>query len=75
MIRGSIVSVLIFHTVIPEGKRGFESGSKVKDRECRQEKRGKPGVFYESLQKISTHSPLGVILKVDPQPPRRSWQQ
>jgi hypothetical protein len=68
-------SVLIFHTVIPEGKRGFESGAKVKDRECRQGIREKSGAFYESLQKISTHSPFGVTLKVDPQPPRRSWQQ
>jgi hypothetical protein len=37
-------SVLIFHTVIPEGKRGFESGAKVKGRE-----KGKIRGFYELL--------------------------
>jgi hypothetical protein len=55
---------------------GFESGLKVSRvmilTEKKEEQRKIPSY---SFQKISTHSPFGVILKVDPQPPRCSWQE
>jgi hypothetical protein len=41
-------SVLIFHTVDAEGKRGLERGSKVNGRGCRQGN-GKNQVFFSEL--------------------------
>jgi hypothetical protein len=45
------------------------------DAEKRIIKDGTTRDFETLLQKISTHSPFRVILKVDPQPPRCSWQE
>jgi hypothetical protein len=59
MIRGSIESFLIFHTVIPEGKRGFESGPKVKGRDADREKGKIRGILSVVSENIDTFTIRG----------------